>query len=148
MNLSKHFTLEEFCHSQTASRLGIDNTPNDSQIQSMVDLCNNVLEVVRVHFDKPVVIDSGFRCPQLNVAIPNSSTTSQHCIGEAADIIIPGVQLIDVFNYIKDNLDFDQVIFELTWVHVSFRSVGNRKQALQATFENGKVHYSEYVELS
>jgi zinc D-Ala-D-Ala carboxypeptidase len=146
MNLSKHFTLDEFTHSQTASRLGIPNIPSAEETMSIITLCENVLEPVRVHFDRPVRIDSGYRCQALNEAIPNSSKTSQHMIGEAADIIVPGVQLMDVFLYIKDNLEFDQVIFELTWVHVSFRKIGNRRQALTASFENGKVHYSEWIE--
>ena len=146
MDLSKHFTLEEFTHSQTASRLNIENTPNEIQIQSMVTLCERVLEPVRVHFDKPVIIDSGFRCPQLNSSIPNSSPTSQHMIGEAADIIIPGIVLPDIFNFIKENLDFDQIIYEGDWVHVSYRAIGNRKQALEATFSSTGVIYEPHKE--
>lgn len=141
MNLSKHFTLEEFTHSQTAARLGIDNLPNDVQTSHIIDLCERVLEPVREHFSVPVRIDSGFRSEALNNAVPNSSKTSQHSLGEAADIVVPGVELLDVFKFIKDNLEFDQVIFELTWVHVSFRAGKNRKQALRAKFENGKVSY-------
>jgi zinc D-Ala-D-Ala carboxypeptidase len=146
MDLSKHFTLEEFCHSQTAARLAIDNIPNDVQIQAMRNLCITVLEPLRAHFNLPVIVDSGFRCPKLNAAIPNSSTTSQHCLGEAVDIIIPGITLTDIFNFIKDNLEFDQIIYEGTWVHVSYRLIGNRKQALEATFSSGGVSYESWKE--
>jgi zinc D-Ala-D-Ala carboxypeptidase len=146
MDLSKHFTLEEFCHSQTAARLAIDNIPNDIQIQAMRNLCIAVLEPLRAHFNLPVVIDSGYRCPMLNSSIPNSSTSSQHMLGEAADIIIPGITLTDIFNFIKDNLEFDQIIYEGTWVHVSYRLVGNRKQALEATFSSNGVSYEAWKE--
>lgn len=148
MNLSDHFTLEEFTHSQTASRMGIDNIPNDAQKQSMITLCNEVLEPLRAHFGVPIHIDSGFRCQQLNSAVPNSSSISQHCLGEAADIIVTGVQLADVFAYIKDNMEFDQVIFELTWVHVSYRIARLRKEAYVAHFENGGVIYKPWGTLS
>ena len=144
MNLTKHFTLDEFTHSQTAARLGVDNKPNAEQINSMIALCENVLEPTRVHFDKPVYIDSGFRCDLLNEAIPNSSKTSQHRKGEAADIIIIGVSVLEVFNFIRNNLDYDQIVYEINWTHVSFKSKNNRKQALEATFLNGKVHYEEW----
>jgi zinc D-Ala-D-Ala carboxypeptidase len=144
MNLSKHFTLEEFTHSQTASRLGIDNNPNEEQKSNLIALCNNVLEPVREHFGQPVRIDSGFRSQALNNAVPNSSSTSQHSLGEAADIVIPGIELLDIFRYIISEIEFDQVIYELTWVHVSFRSGKNRKQALQAKFTDGKVSYSPW----
>ena len=144
MRLSEHFTLEEFIHSQTASRLGIINEPNEMQGQSMIDLCVNVLERIRERFGKPVVIDSGFRSEELNNAVPNSSKSSQHTLGQAADIVIPGVPLVEVFLYIKDNLKYDQVIFELTWVHVSYKVHDNRMQALRAIFDNGKVHYADW----
>jgi len=146
MNLSKHFTLAEFTHSQTAERAGIDNAPNDEQRAKITILCVNVLEPVREHFGLPVRIDSGFRSQALNAIVPNSSNTSQHSLGEAADIVIPGVELMDVFGFIKDNLEFDQVIFELTWVHVSFRLGKNRKQVLRAKFTDGKVSYIPWRE--
>jgi zinc D-Ala-D-Ala carboxypeptidase len=145
MNLSKHFSLDEFLHSQTATRLGIDNEPTTEQINNMIDLCEDVLESVRAHFGRPVIIDSGFRCKALNDAIPNSSKTSQHMIGEAADIIIPGVTLTDVLDFIVKNLEFDQCIFEQDWVHVSFHKGNNRKETLNATFDANGVHYSEYT---
>jgi hypothetical protein len=144
MNLTKHFTLEEMVHSQTASRLGIKNEPNQQQIDSMILLCQRILEPVRVYFDKFVIVDSGFRCKELNDAVPNSSKTSQHPLGEAADIVVSGTSVLDVFNFIKDNLEFDQVIYEIKWTHVSYKKGNNRKQILEATFINGKVHYNEW----
>jgi hypothetical protein len=144
MKLSKHFSLEEFTHSQTAERAGIENKPDADQTRRMILLCNNVLEPTRVHFDKPLRIDSGFRCKALNDLVPNSSNTSQHCKGEAADIIIPGVSLLEVFEYIKENLEFDQCIYEIKWVHVSFKAIGNRRQVLGARSENHKVIYEAW----
>jgi zinc D-Ala-D-Ala carboxypeptidase len=141
MNLSKHFTLEEIIHSDTASKLGIDNFPNEAQTEKLITLCELVLEPIREFFGLPVHIDSGFRSKELNDAVPNSSKTSQHSLGEAADIVIPGVELVSIISYITEVLEFDQVILEPTWVHVSFKAGENRKQALKAISQNGKMTY-------
>ena len=132
MRLSKNFTLAEFTKSQTAERKGIDNTPSDNHIESMELLCNEVLEPIRYHFDKPIMINSGYRSVDLCEAI-GSKATSQHAKGEAADIEIPGVDNLDIAIFIMDNLDFDQLILECYtgepssgWVHVSFKDVENR----------------------
>jgi zinc D-Ala-D-Ala carboxypeptidase len=90
--LSPHFTLDELTRSQTAVRNNIDNTPQDIDIERLQALCENALEPIRVHFNKSVIISSGFRAPELNTAI-GGSTTSQHCIGEAADFIVADVPL-------------------------------------------------------
>lgn len=146
MNLSEHFALKEFTRSNTASRLGIDNSPNEEQTSNLIALCYNVLEPIREHFGIPVRIDSGFRSEALNNAVPNSSKTSQHSLGEAADITVQGIDLVSIISYITQALEFDQVILEPAWVHVSFRAGKNRKQALKAIPENGKMKYIPWSE--
>jgi zinc D-Ala-D-Ala carboxypeptidase len=150
MQLSPHFTLEELTKSQTATRRGIRNVPNQLQIETLKWLCVTVLEPIRERFGKPVRISSGFRAPRLNLAIGGSST-SQHCKGEAADIEVDGAPNRDVAEFIRDTLVFDQVILEgakandpkAGWVHVSYRVRGpNRKQVLKARFINGKAKYT------
>ena len=147
MNLSKNFTLTEYTKSQTALRLSIDNTPNDEHLASATALFENVVQKVRDHFGV-TVINSGYRGPALNTAVGGSSN-SQHCKGEAVDIECPGTGNYDVAKWIEDNLDFDQLILEFYtpgipdsgWVHVSYKSEGNRKQSLTAMKEDGKTVY-------
>ena len=103
MNLSTHFSLAEFTKSQTAERKGIDNTPTQDHIERMKILCVSVLEPIRTEFDKPIMINSGYRSPDLCEAI-GSKPTSQHAKGEAADIVIPGVDNAELAKYIQDNL--------------------------------------------
>jgi zinc D-Ala-D-Ala carboxypeptidase len=144
MNLSAHVTLAEFENSPTATTHGINNKMNESQIASAKLLCENVFEPLRIHLNIPIKISSGFRCVQLNRMIKGSST-SQHTKGEAMDLQIGAKG----FNFIKDKLDFDQLIWEFgneenpSWVHVSYSSK-NRKQVLKATKKNGKTIYSNY----
>lgn len=146
MNLSKNFTLKEMTKSVTAKRLGIDNTPNDEQIAFMRELCEAVLQPVRDALG-PITITSGLRVPALNKAIGGSST-SQHCAlrGAAADIDMDEKNP-EIFNYIKDNLVFDQLIWEFgdnecpDWVHVSYHYGHNRGQILKAVKRNGKTTY-------
>jgi hypothetical protein len=134
--LSQHFSLREMTRSQVASRLGIDNTPDESAIKNMMALCENVLEPIREHFDTPFSPSSGYRCPELNQAI-GGSITSQHCLGQAADIEIPGWDNRSVALWIKSHLPYDQLILECYkpedphsgWVHVSYTDV-NRKEFL------------------
>lgn len=148
MKLSKHFSLSEFVSSQAAARRGIDNTPNAQQIQKLKELCERVLEPVRAHFGRPVVISSGFRNQKVNAAIGGSST-SQHTRGEAVDFEIPGVPNAEVAEYIVKNLDFDQVILEFYttgvpssgWVHCSYVGAANRKSVLTAVKRSGKTVY-------
>jgi zinc D-Ala-D-Ala carboxypeptidase len=144
MNLSAHVTLAEFQDSSTATTHGINNKMNESQIASAKLLCENVFEPLRSYLNTPIQISSGFRSVQLNRMIKGSST-SQHTKGEAMDIKIGAKG----FNFIKDKLEFDQLIWEFgndenpQWVHVSF-SKRNRKQVLKAYKQNGKTKYSSY----
>lgn len=127
MRLSPHFHLSEFTRSQTATRRGLDNTPSLLVIENLRTLCNEVLEPVRVHFDRPVIVSSGYRSPVVNSAV-GGSDSSQHCHGQAADIEIPGVSNVDLANWIWRTLYYDQLILEFYtpgvpdsgWVHVSW----------------------------
>jgi len=111
MQLSKHFTLEEMTRSMTAARKGINNVPGPGEIKNLGDLCYEVLEPVRAHFDKPISISSGYRSEALCEAI-GSKKTSQHALGCAADFEINGVANIQVAYWLTNNVDFDQCILE------------------------------------
>ena len=140
MKLSPHFTLSEFTKSQTAERNGIDNTPDDAQIERMKILCENVLEPVRDFFGKSFSPSSGFRSEALCTKI-GSKITSQHAKGEAVDFEIPGLDNKDVAVWMIDNLQFDQLILEYYvpgepnsgWIHVSYKGEGNRNEVLTMT---------------
>ena len=148
MNLSANFTLNELIKSETATRLDIDNTPNDEQIESLRLLCENILQPVRDHFGKPVKITSGFRCPAVNQAT-GGSATSDHCKGQAVDFEIDGLPNPDVAQWIMDNLDYTQLILEFYtqgqpnsgWIHCSFDPSNLKKQELTATKVAGKTTY-------
>ena len=146
MKLTANFSLGELTKSQTATRKGIDNTPDDQQLASLVSLCENVLQPVRDHFGKPVRISSGLRVPELNTAI-GGSTTSDHCKGMAADIEVPGVDNLELAKWIVANTSVRQVILEFYsppdggWVHVSYDLADNKKQVLTAAKKNGKTVY-------
>ena len=137
MQLSKHFTLEEFEKSQTATRKGIKNKAGAGEIKNLGDLCYEILEPVRIKFDKPVTITSGYRSEELCEAI-GSKKTSQHTKGQAVDFEIAGVSNLEVALWISNNCDFDQLILEYWndeepnagWIHVSFVEGSNRKQIL------------------
>lgn len=142
--------MAEFTKSQTAERKGIDNTPQGEHLDAAKALFENVVQHVRDHFG-PTVINSGYRSPELNEAVGGSST-SQHCKGEAVDIEVPGVPNADLAVWIRDNLEFDQLILEFYtsgipdsgWVHVSYKDDGsNRKSVLTAMREDGKTNYYE-----
>ncbi len=143
MQLSRHFKLEEFEKSMTATRKGIENKAGSGEIKNLTDLCYGVLEPVRVKFDKPITITSGYRSEELCVAI-NSKKTSQHTKGEAADFEIAGISNLKVALWISNNCDFDQLILEYWkdddpnagWIHCSFKEGSNRKQIL--TFDGKK----------
>ena len=149
MNLTKHFTLAEMTRSLTASRRGIDNTPGPQEIQNLIDLCDNVLEPLRKYLDQPLPISSGYRSPDLNKAIGgasrNGKQTSQHCYGQAVDIVVEG-RNAEIFRYLK-NLDVDQVIWEFgtdqepALIHVSYNKGKNRNNYLKAVKRNGKTQY-------
>ena len=141
MNLSPHFTLAEMTVSQTAARRGIDNTPGDSEIAALKTLCIEVLEPVRAHFDRPVIVSSGYRSPALNRAIGGSSS-SQHCKGEAADFSVPGIGVLDLAQWMHRNLQYDQLIYEFgRWVHVSYRTGALCNMELSAKRIAGRTRY-------
>lgn len=151
MQLSAHFNLAEFTRSESAKRHGVSNEPTAEHIKNIKILCEKVLEPIRMKFG-PIIISSGYRSKVLNHYI-GGSLRSQHCEGKAADIDMDGmndVLNIDIFNYIKNNLEFDQLIYEFgnplnpDWVHVSYNEGKNRKQVLRAIKVNGKTAYSPY----
>ena len=137
MKLSEHFSLQEMTKSQTAVRMGIDNAPDDEQLQCLTDLCRNVLDHVRSEFG-PLTPSSGFRSPALCEAI-GSKPTSQHAKGEAADFEVMGVDNMELAKWIAHNLVFDQLILEYYkedepnsgWVHCSYKAEGNRNEVLK-----------------
>ena len=133
----------------TATRKGIENKAGSGEIKNLTDVCYNILEPVRAKFDKPIIITSGYRSPELCEAI-GSKSTSQHTKGEAVDFEIAGVSNLQVALWINNNCDFDQLILEYWkeedndpnsgWVHCSFAEGSNRKQVLRydgKTYENG-----------
>jgi len=150
MSLTKNFSLIELTKSQTAERKGIDNTPGPEHQENLKSLCEMILQPIRDHFDCVVTISSGYRSPELCVAI-GSKTTSQHAKGQAADFEIFGVSNKVLADWIDENLDYDQLILEYWkesdpnsgWVHCSFTNGNNRKQYLKAyKDENNKTRYS------
>ena len=142
-NISKHITYDEATVSSKAKELKINNDPNSKQLVNMKLLAENIFEKVREHFDTSIYISSFFRSSKLNTKLKGSST-SQHCanVGAAMDIdadVYKGVTNSEIFNYILENLNFDQLIWEFgsdenpDWVHVSYVSdVLNRKEVLKA----------------
>jgi len=149
--ISAHLSLEECIKSTTASRLGINNMPPQSVINTLKIAAEKVFEPVRLHFGVPIFVSSAYRSPELNKAIGGSST-SQHMHGEAFDLDMDGkstkVTNAAIFHYIRDNLVFDQLIWEFgndtnpDWVHVSYETTGaQRKQILKAKRVNGKTSY-------
>jgi len=147
--LSTNFSLKELTRSDTAIRKGIDNTPDNEQLINLTHLSIFILQPVRDKFGSTTV-NSGLRVLELNRAI-GSSDTSQHRKGEAADIECKAVSNLELAKWIRDNLDFDQVILEAYdgvdptsgWVHVSYRADRkNRKKSTTATFTNGKAKYT------
>jgi hypothetical protein len=152
MQISKHLSLAEVSRSETAKRKGINNTPSGEHLENFKKLAENIFEPIREHFKIPIIISSGYRSKELNSAIGGSST-SQHCQGEAIDIDMDGTSITNaqIFHFIKDNLVFDQMIWEFgtdknpDWVHVSYESTGKqRKQILKAVKSGGKTSYVPY----
>jgi hypothetical protein len=154
MKLSAHLDLSEVIRSESAKRNGISNMPIPLHIENFKLLAEKVFEPIRTHFGVPIHISSGYRSVELNKCI-GGSLTSEHCSGEAIDIDMDGtpngVTNKMVFDYIKDNLDFNQLIYEFgdsknpDWVHVSYKSTGKqKKQVLKAVRVNGKTTYQNY----
>lgn len=143
MNLSPHFTLAEMTVSQEAARSGLRNDPDLRQIEALTALCQNVLEPLRARVKRPIVVTSGYRSISINRRI-GGTNRSQHCRGEAADIIVPNIAPEDIFDLIRAmKLPFDQVIEEFgQWVHVSHSLAGpQRGNALMAYRAGGNVQY-------
>jgi len=147
--ISEHISLKEGIKSHTATRLSIDNTPCGLDLINMKTIAQKVFEPLRKFVGGPIAINSFYRSPKLNSAI-GGSTTSQHCIGCAIDIDDNyGYKTnAEMFNYIKDNLDYDQIIWEFgdlenpDWVHVSYISEdANRRRCLRAYKKSGRTRY-------
>jgi len=146
MQLTKDFSLEALIKSDTATRKGINNTPNEEQINNLKKLCISVLQPLQDALGHKLTINSGFRSPELNKAIGGSGT-SQHCKGMACDIESPKISNKELFAKILDlNVPFDQLIYEFgNWIHVSFNEGKNREQKLIAKIINGKTQYLPYT---
>ncbi len=130
--MGKYFTLSEMVRSVTADRMGINNRLPKELVPKMNALIENVLDPLRTWWGKPIRVNSGYRCKELNKAVKGSKT-SQHMSGEAADIDTGDRQQNKLlFEYIRNNLPYDQLIWEHggDWVHVSYREGDNRKQVL------------------
>ena len=148
MKLTQNFSLSELTRSQTATRKGIVNQPDDEQLANLVALCENVLQPIRDHFGTSVRISSGLRVPELNAAI-GGSTTSDHCRGMAADIEVPSVDNLELARWIENSgFAFRQLILEYYdgtpdsgWIHVSYNPADNKRQVLTATKQGGKTVY-------
>jgi hypothetical protein len=153
MNLTENVSLKELTKSESATRFGISNEPTEEALSNLQKLATHILQPVRDHFGKPLIITSGYRSPELCVKI-GSTTTSQHTKGQASDFEIGGIANKDLSDWIHQNLDYDQLILEFWkpedansgWVHCSYKGEGqNRKQYLRAFTENGKTKYEPMI---
>ena len=147
--ISAHISYKEGVYSNTATRRGIENDPNDEQLKCMETIAEEVFEPLRAYVGGPIKINSFFRSPELNKAIGGSGK-SQHCKGQAIDIddTFGRMTNAEMYHWIKEHLDFDQMIWEFgdddnpAWVHVSYVSADdNRNRCLKAYKENGKTAY-------
>jgi len=155
MNLSKNLTLNEVTKSNTAVNLGINNEPNAEQLENLKTIANEVFQKIRDHFDVPIKISSGFRSEALNKKV-GGSKTSDHMKGCALDIDMDGSTFAayaanwEIFNYIRKNLQFRQLIWEFgdannpDWVHVSYVKGDNKKEVLRAIKKGKKTVYVPY----
>ena len=149
MKLTENLSLAEVTKSATAIRMGIANTPSATHLIALKEVSKNIFQPCREHFGKPLAVTSGYRSEALNEAI-NGSKTSQHSKGEALDLdadVFGGFSNAKLFNYIKDHLDFDQLIWEFgnnnnpAWVHCSYKTRGNRNEVLIAIKTNNQTTY-------
>jgi hypothetical protein len=146
--MTQSFSIKELTYSDTAIRLGIDNTPTDEILINLQNVVQFILEPVSNNFDSQIVITSGYRSPALCQAI-GSKPTSQHTFGMAVDFEILGIPNKEVSDWIVNHLDFDQCILEFWkpeqpnsgWVHCSYKTSGNRKMYLKAYTANGRTVY-------
>lgn len=149
MKLSTNFDLVEFTKSDYAIRNNIDNTPSTEGVTKLSNLCSHVLEIIRSHYNKPLKINSGYRSSALNKGI-GGSESSQHCKCEAADIEIMGLDNRELALWIKQNIDFDQLILEFYdpkekdpnsgWVHVSYVSCQKNRHSILTAYKNEQGH--------
>ena len=150
MKLSEHLSLSEVIRSESAKRYGLSNMPTPEHIANFKLLAEHIFESIREHFNVPIRISSGYRSKELNAKI-GGSKSSQHCKGQAIDIDMDGTSITNrqIFDYIKDNLPFDQLIYEFgddnnpNWVHVSYVPKG-RRQVLKAFKINNQTKYLPY----
>ena len=148
MQLTSNFSLKELTVSETATRKGLDNTPNEAITANLKTLAETILQPLREHYGKSVKVNSGYRSPDVNASV-GGSKTSDHCKGQAADIEIAGVANGDLAQYIADNFKFTQVILEFYtqgipesgWVHVSYDANDLKCQTLTAVKKDGKTVY-------
>jgi hypothetical protein len=148
MKLSPNFSLNELTQSETALRKGLNNEPTQEIISALQLLVVNVLQPIRDHYAKGVKVNSGYRSPEVNASV-GGSKTSDHCKGQAADIEIPGVANAELAEYIKERLQFTQLILEFYtpgvpdsgWVHVSYDPTNLKKQVMTAVKRDGKTVY-------
>jgi len=152
MKLSEHLTVKEATKSATATRLGIDNSPTIAHLEALKTTAKMIFEPVRKHFNVPIAVTSGYRSKALNDAIKGSSR-SQHCHGQALDIdadVFGGVTNKEIFEFVKNSLDFDQLIWEFgddenpDWVHVSYTDDANRGEVLKAYRDGGRTKYKRF----
>lgn len=154
MKISKYLTLKEATYSQVAITKGIDNEPTEEQIQNMQYVAQNIFDKVREFIEGPLFASSFFRSKALNAVIGGSSSTSQHCRGEAIDIDCDHYQVSDnltVFNFIMKTLSFDQLILEYpspngmpSWVHVSLRRTGYNRNQVLVKLKDKYIPFDQY----
>ena len=148
--ISEHISYKEAVRSDTADRLNIINIPGETELDNMSTISEKIFEPLRSHVGGPIRINSFFRSVELNKAIGGSST-SQHCKGQAFDLddSYGHMSNADMYKFVKDNLDFDQMIWEFgddenpNWIHISYVSQEkNRNRCLKAWKEHGKTRYT------
>lgn len=151
MIISEHLTLGELIRSESAKRAGLSNMPNAEQIENLKALAENIFEPIRNHFRAPIYISSGFRSAEVSALIKGAAKNSQHSRGEAIDIDMDGhshnITNADIFYFIKQRLQFDQLIneFNYSWIHVSYTRNGKlRNQILDAVKENNVTIYKPH----
>jgi hypothetical protein len=148
MNLTANFSLHEMTKSETALRKGMPNEPTEADIANLKLLAEKVLQPLRDHYGVGIKVNSGYRSPDVNAAV-GGSRTSDHCKGQAADIEIAGIPNATLAQYIKDSLQYTQLILEFYtpgipdsgWVHVSYDANNLKCQTLTATKKDGKTAY-------
>jgi len=152
LKISDHITYAEATKSQVAVRYNLKNVPNQEQLENMTLTAEKIFEPVREFFNYPIAVTSFFRAPAVNAAA-GGARNSQHSTGQAMDIdadVLGKITNKQVFDYIRENLEFDQLIWEFgdenqpDWVHVSYNKVVNRRQILRSLKQNYKTIYTSF----